>query len=138
VGSGEVELLNRTNGTALCTNFNLTALYDHNYLSVLSGSNKLSCSSGQSYLYGAYLRSFEYFNLTPLQQYGVYANYTTVYQSEYNGEGCTYISGTLSQPSVGGEGVFDTCISDTLNVPLMVYLSLKNTQGVGYLLLNET
>lgn len=137
IGLGEMALINRSNGTMLCTNFNLTALYNHNYLAALGGSNKLSCSSG-SYSFGAYLRSFEYFNLTTLQQYGISINYTTVYQSEYNGEECTYIAGTLSQASMGGEGHFSTCISDTRNIPLTIYVGIKNTQGTGYLLLNET
>jgi hypothetical protein len=138
VGSLVFALSNGTNGAALCTNFNLTAVSDQNYLAALgSHSKSLQCSTPGS-KYGAYLYDFRNANPSSLQQYGIDVNYTAMYPSSYNGEGCTYVYGNVTQPSTGGKGQLYTCISSASGMPLTLNMSLKSSQAAISLLLNET
>ncbi len=138
-GPGELTLFNGTGGSSLCTNLNLTALLSGDYLGV-KVKNGMICRRSDNGVgpYGIDVRGIEHFNLSVLAQYGIYANLTTVYQSEYNGMGCTYLAGNLYQPSESGTGRFGLCVANRSLVPLTLYLSMKSRQGVGYLALNES
>lgn len=135
IGAAVFQLLNRTSGASLCSNVNLTALQKGNYLGAL-GSGRMVCVPASSYIPNP--QQVQYFSPSLLSQYGLSVNYTSVYHSRWNGMGCTYLAGNAFQPSAGGSGQFSMCLSDSLSIPLTLFLSLKNQQGSGYIILNET
>ena len=138
VGPLELQMSNSTSGGNLCSNLNTTALHAKNYLSVRTSS--LTCNPLLQY--GLNFGELQRYNASLIQQealqYGVYVNYTNIYQSEFENQSCTYILGTLSQPSLNGTGVFSFCLSDSTFLPLTTYTAFKNSQASVYLLLNQT
>jgi hypothetical protein len=141
LGDLNVVYLNLTNGTFTCENFNSTAASSSNQNGVLFGSRKTYCSAG-SQLLGVRMNDFANFDLSQLRQFGLNPSYTTVYQSDYLGQNCTYVSGTITQnPYNGtstGSGVFGMCISDVYYVPLSLSVIFSGTEGSFSFSINET
>ena len=134
IGPIFLKLVNSSSGAEVCSNVNLTALEGMNIL----GMKSKTFSCRQASKYGFSVQQLQHFNYSDLAGYGLTVNYTSVHQSTYDGQNCTYISGNVGQPSKSGAGKFSMCISDYTLMPLTVYASFKNTQGSMYLLLNET
>ncbi len=138
IGPVELRIKNSTNGADLCSNINFTAVQYKNYLGVHESS--LECSPLSKY--GISIGQLEYYNATLMRQkaaqHGVYINYTSVYQSTYEGQNCTYVAGTMNQPDQNGTGVFDFCLSDGTFLPLTVYTAFTNDQLSVYSLMNQS
>ncbi len=134
IGPVFFQLINNRSVAKVCSNINVTALKNSNIFGIKS--NGASCSQISSY--STSIQQIENFNYSELTHYGIIVNYTSVHQSVYEEQNCTYISGTLGQPSKSGVGQFSMCISDSELVPLTMYTSFKNSQGSIYMLLNET
>lgn len=141
LGSGDVVFVNLTNGTYVCTNFNATAISNANYGKVIFGSRNNSCIKSDS-LVGVNFKSIAYFNFSALQNDGLNLNYSQLYQSTYNGNNCTFISGTIPPPQLNstniGIGRFQMCVSDTYYIPLSLTIYYNGAQVVVYINLNET
>ncbi|MDE1865038.1 MAG: hypothetical protein KGH94_00145 [Candidatus Micrarchaeota archaeon] len=135
IGSGVLELVNKSGSLSLCANFNLTAIQDKSYLNARSKSG-LSCSpAGED---GITSTQIEFFNFSSLSSHGISMNIKSVYESKYRGIPCTVIQGILSQPSESGAGTFSLCMDNSKFVPLTIYGSFKSQQVTGSLKLNET
>ena len=82
------------------------------------------------------------FDLSQLRQLGINPSYTNLYQSDYLGQNCTYISGTITQEAYNGtnvgSGIFGMCISDAYYVPLSLSVIFSGSAGSFSLYINET
>ncbi len=129
------------NSTFICENFNATAASLGNQNGVLFGSREMHCSSG-NLLLGVNLGNVSVFDPTQLASYGITPRYTSVYQSEYRGLNCTYLSGTISQVASNGtnegSGKFGMCLSDQYYVPLSLSAIFSGNAGSFSFYLNET
>ena len=133
-----LQIRNTSSGAVLCSGLNFTAIQNGDFLAARSNSTECTPLSQ----YGISMQQLQYYNASLIRQEaaqrGVYINYTGIYQSSYRGQACTYIGGTISQPSKGGTGVFSLCLSDSTFLPLTSYSSFTNSQFAAYMLLNQT
>ncbi len=140
-GDVNIIYLGLSNGTFTCENFNLTAASSGNENGVLFGSRNVQCNAG-SELLGIKMNDISNFDFYQLSQFGITPSYTDVYQSEYHGQNCTYISGTLAQASSNGtntgSGIFGMCLSDTYYVPLSLSAIFSGPDGSFSFYMNET
>ncbi len=135
LGDLNIIYLGLANGSFTCENFNSTAASMGNQNGVLFGSREMRCSAG-SQLLGVRMDEVSDFNLSQLRQLGITPSYSSVYQSDYMSQNCTYISGTITQ---GPEsGVFGMCISDAYYVPLSLSVILSGSEGSFSFSINET
>ncbi len=141
IGDTRLVYVNNTNGTYLCTNLNISSAYAENLGSLLQ-SHKLSCSNTGS-VFGfalSYLPNFDFSSM--LNFVGLQFDYQTVYQSEYQGVACTYMSGLLQSVAQNGTitniGTFQMCDSDTYYVPLSFSVAASTSGGSAALTMNAT
>lgn len=139
-GDLNIVYLADANGTYTCENFNSTAASSGNQNGVLFGSRATKCAVGTKLL-GINLDQISNFDLMQLSQFGLTPSYTTVYQSQYLGQNCTYISGTLTQTALNGtntgSGIFGMCLSNTYYVPLSMAAIFSGSYGSFSFYLNE-
>jgi hypothetical protein len=137
IGQVNLTYLNLTSGSLLCSNVNITNLKAGKIWSLLFGSRTVSCSSS-SQLAGGTPIMYADSATSQLSNYGVGLAFSNEYQSSYDGQPCTYISGNITQASQGGAGVFGMCISDTYYVPLSLAVHFNNTMATVTAGVNET
>jgi hypothetical protein len=141
VGNGDIDYLEISNATYLCTNFNSSALSSQNYGKIISSNKSISCLKSND-LAGIKLSSLAQFNLSILESIGIKINYTNIYQSTYRGIPCTYISGALMQNSSNGTkigaGSFEMCLSDKYYLPLSISLNFNSKAIAVRTDINET
>jgi len=138
-GNINVLYANLTNGTFVCTNLNVSAIESTNIAAILGGrSGQLACKRS-NYVGGLNMTSVSNLEFTQIDQI-TNVNYTTYYQSEWNGLPCTFINGTITplNRSQDWSGLFQTCISNNYWIPLTMYIFLNSSQGRGHLSVNET
>jgi hypothetical protein len=135
MGPASLVYANLSSGSWVCTDFNMSALEHEDFAALLGGSRKVSCSGSGALPIG---------NLTAmlsgvLLYQGFTMNFSSEYQSSYNGTPCTYLAGTMerggAQPA---NGTFGTCVSDKYYLPLTLAAVLDNGAGTVTISLNAT
>ncbi|MDE1825811.1 MAG: hypothetical protein KGH61_04680 [Candidatus Micrarchaeota archaeon] len=137
LGDGKVYYIGQPNATYVCLNLNQSAISSGNAGAVLLGSRNVTCSKSGS-LAGLNMSELTTFNLALLSQFGMQLSYQSPYQSTYNGQGCTFVYGSMSQPQSNGTGQFQMCISDIYYLPLSIGITLQSSQIKASIMLNET
>ena len=137
LGAGKVYYIESSNSTYLCMNLNQSAISSGDAGAVLLGSRNVTCTKSSS-LAGLNLSELTTFNLLLLTQSGMQLTYQSPYQSTYNGQACTFVYGSISQPSSNGTGQFQMCLSDTYYLPLSLGMVFDNNQVKASITLNET
>jgi hypothetical protein len=141
LGDLHIVYLGLENGSFTCENFNSTAASSGNQNGVLFGSREMHCDTA-SQLLGVRMNDLADFDLSQLRQLGINPSYTSVYQSDYLGQNCTYVSGTITQNAHNGtdtgSGVFGMCISDAYYVPLSLSAIFSGSEGSFSFYVNET
>ena len=138
-GNINVMYANLTNGTFVCTNLNVSAIESTNIGAILGGRGGQQVCKRTNYVGGLNMTAVSNLEFTQIDQI-TNVNYTTYYQSEWNGLPCTFINGTITplNQSQDWNGTFQTCISNNYWIPLTLYVYLSNPQGRGHLSVNET
>jgi hypothetical protein len=137
IGQGNLTYVNLTTGSLLCSNVNVTSLKVGNFWNLLFGPRAVTCRNFAAFSGGApadYADSM----ISQVSNYGVALTFGSEYQSVYEGQPCTYISGNLNESSQGGAGVFGMCISDAYYVPLSLAVHFSNSAEVLTAGVNET
>ncbi|MDE1856526.1 MAG: hypothetical protein KGH98_00405 [Candidatus Micrarchaeota archaeon] len=133
-GPVDIEYLNNTNGTYVCSDFNSTALANSDYKNLVVGGRGEKCTRG-SRLAGIDLASIAALNFSQVGKLGS-TSYRTAYQSTYKGVNCTYIAGGIFSGS-GEYGAYQMCVSDVTGIPLSISADLHGQVDV-LLTMNET
>jgi hypothetical protein len=137
VGQVNLTYLNLTSGSLLCSNMNLTNLKTLSVWNLIFGSHSTACSKSASFS-GGTPSAYADQAASQLSAYGIGLTFLNEYQSAYEGQPCTYLSGSITQASQGGTGVFGMCVSDTYYVPLSLAVHFNNTVGTMTAGVNET
>ena len=137
IGQVNLTYLNLTGGSLLCSNVNVTDFKTGNIWGLLFGSHTPACTGFSSFAGGTPSRYADQV-FSQLSAYGVGLAFQNEYQSTYEGQPCTYLSGTITQPSQGGAGVFGMCVSDAYYVPLSMAVHFNNSAETLTAGVNET
>lgn len=138
-GNIRVVYANLTNGTFVCTNLNVSAIEGTNIGAILGGMNGQPLCKNTNYVGGLNMTAVSNLEFTQIDQV-TNVNYTSYYQSEWNGMPCTFINGTITPLSASEDwnGTFQTCISNNYWIPLTMYVYLSAPQGRGHISVNES
>ncbi|MDE1810731.1 MAG: hypothetical protein KGH66_01685 [Candidatus Micrarchaeota archaeon] len=138
-GNIMVSYANLTNGTSVCTNLNVSAIESTNIGAILGQDRGQVLCKHTNYVGGLNMTAVSNLEFTQIDQI-TNVNYTSYYQSEWNGMACTFINGTITplNQSQNWDGVFQTCISNNYWIPLTMYIYLNDSQGRGHMSVNET
>ncbi len=141
IGDTEVQYLELSNASYVCSNLNISAMVQSGPAAVFQHKKGWSCIEAIGSL------NFSFSNLTGMNlpimpELGIFPALNTSYQSEFNGMPCTYVKttipGTVVNGTVVGGGEMATCISNAYYVPLSFALYFAGKSNSASMVLNES